>query len=147
MSHRAFRDRIARGGFLEWAEFLGNLYGTPLDDPPPGHDVLLEIDVEGARQVVERLPAASVILLLPPSLEVQRERLVSRGDDEQHVARRLAKGEEEVRLGRELAGGNIVVNDDIDRAVAEVRGIVERTRAARRTAAPSPGRGDDSEDT
>ena len=147
MSHRAFRDRIAQGGFLEWAEFLGNLYGTPLDDPPPGHDVLLEIDVEGARQVVERLPAASVILLLPPSLEVQRERLVSRGDDEQHVARRLAKGEEEVRLGRELAGGNIVVNDDIDRAVAEVRGIVERTRAARRIAAPSPGRGDDSEDT
>ncbi len=147
MTPGAFRDRIDGGGFLEWAEFLGNLYGTPLADPPPGHDVLLEIDVAGARQVVDRLPEATVVLLLPPSAEVQRQRLIARGDDEEHVRRRLAKGEEEVRLGRELSGGNVVVNDDIDRAVAELGGIVQRTRAARRAVAPSPYRGDDSEDT
>ena len=142
----AFRDRIARDGFLEWAEFLGNLYGTPLAEPPPGHDVLLEIDVAGARQVVDRLPEATVVLLLPPSTEVQRERLIARGDDEEHVRRRLAKGEEEVRLGRELAAGNVVVNDDVDRAVADVGAIVKRTRAARRGVAPSPDSGDDSEE-
>jgi guanylate kinase len=125
---REFRRRAAEGGFLEWAEFLGNLYGTPLPDPPPGSDVLLEIDVQGAEQVVARCPEAEVILLLPPSDEVQRARLVARGDPADHVRRRLDKGREEVHRGRVLARYE-VVNADLERAVEELAGIVSRTRA------------------
>ncbi len=126
-----FEARVADGGFLEWAEFLGHLYGTPRPAPPPGCDVLLEIDLEGARQVVAQDPGALVVLLVPPSEAVQADRLRQRGDDEAHVAVRLAKGRQEERDGRQLAA-HVVVNEDVDQAVAEVAGIVERTRAARR---------------
>jgi guanylate kinase len=127
----AFEEHARAGGFLEWAEFLGNLYGTPVPDPPDGHDLLLEIDLQGARQVMELRPEATVILVVPPSLEAQKTRLVARGDDQEHVRRRLAKGEEETRLGRALAS-RIVVNDDLERVVAEVAGIVDGIRSARR---------------
>ena len=120
-------ERVDAGGFLEWAEFLDNLYGTPSLEPPPGHDVLLEIDLQGAQQVVERYPDAVVILLLPPSPEVQEERLIGRGDPPEHVRRRIEKGRREVELGRQLARHE-VVNDQVDRAVAQVAGIVDRTR-------------------
>ncbi len=131
-----FMAHARAGGFLEWAEFLGNHYGTPQPEPPPGRDVLLEIDLQGARQVLARHPDATVILLVPPSSEDQRQRLRARGDDPEHIARRLAKGEEEARLGRDLAAETIV-NRDVDRAVSQVAGIVARTRAARSPRATS----------
>jgi len=123
-----FDAKIADAGFLEWAEFLGHRYGTPLPEPPPGCDVLLEIELQGARQVRELYPDAVVVLLLPPSPEVQAERLRDRGDDEAEVERRLAKGREEEREGRALTP-HVVVNDDLDRAVAEVAGILDAHRA------------------
>ena len=126
----SFEARAQAGGFLEWAEFLGNLYGTPVPDPPPGTDVLLEIDVQGAQRVVDLDPSAVVILLVPPSDEVQRARLVARGDPAHQVERRLAAGREEVRLGRSLAT-DVVVNDQVERAVDQVAGIVARARSAR----------------
>jgi guanylate kinase len=122
-----FRRRIAEGGFFEWAEYLGNLYGTPVPDPPAGADVLLEIDLQGAEQVVARCPKAVVVLLLPPSAEVQRARLVARGDPAAHVQLRLDKGREEVARGRELAQ-HVVVNGDLDQAVEDLAGIVSKTR-------------------
>jgi len=125
-----FMQRVEEDGFLEWAEFLGHLYGTPSPHPPPGADVLLEIDVQGARQVVEKHPGAVVVLLLPPSTEVQERRLEARGDPAAHVAMRLVKGAEEVRQARQLASVE-VVNDDIDRATTEVAGIIEAARSAR----------------
>jgi len=130
-----FERRVAAGGFLEWAEFLGHLYGTPLPEPPPGRDVLLEIDVQGARQVRARRPDALVVLLVPPSPAVQRARLLARGDSPEHVERRLAMSDEETRAGAALAGANRVVNDQVDRAVSEVAAIVERARAERRSRA------------
>jgi guanylate kinase len=95
--------------------------------PPPGADVLLEIDVQGAEQVVARCPDAVVMLLLPPSDEVQEARLVARGDSPEHVRRRLEKGREEVVRGRKLARHE-VVNADLDQVVEELGGIVSTIR-------------------
>jgi len=89
--------------------------------------VLLEIDLQGAAQVKRRHPEAVIVLLLPPSPEVQAARLRQRGDDEDEVARRLKLGVEEERVGRELTS-HVVVNDDLDRAVGEVEGILAAHR-------------------
>jgi guanylate kinase len=129
-----FEDAAARGGFFEWAEFLGNLMGTPIPDPPEGADVLLEIDVQGAEQVLAQRPDATVILLLPPSTAAQAERLAARGDDEEHIARRLSKGVQEVERGRKIAAFT-VVNDDLRQALGELTAIVDRTRTAAASAA------------
>ena len=123
----AFEAHAARGGFLEWNAHFDNLYGTPVPDPPPGHDVLLEIDVYGAADV-KRLDAGAVmILVLPPSPGVQEQRLRGRGDRPETIASRLARAAEEERLGRALAD-HVVVNDDLGRAIDEVVGIVESHR-------------------
>jgi guanylate kinase len=122
-----FEERVAAGGFVEWAEVFGNLYGTPVPEPPSGHDVLLEIDVQGAEQVRARAPDAVVILLLAPSRAAQEERLRGRGEDDSTVARRLAEAEQEEAKGRALAD-HVVVNDDLRRATEEVAAIVEAHR-------------------
>lgn len=125
----AFESRLQRGGFLESASYLGHLYGTPTPDAPPGHDVLLEIDVQGARQVREADPAAVVVLLVAPSSEAQAERLRARGDDEEHVARRLELAAREEAEGRRIAD-HVVVNDSADRAVGELLGILAAHRGS-----------------
>jgi len=125
------------GGFLEWAEFLGELYGTPWPDPPLGFDVLLEIDLQGAEQVRDRHRDAVLVMLLPPSAAVQRDRLRLRGDDPETIEARLSIGAEEEARGALIADA-VVVNDDIDQAVAQVMGIIE----ARRTRLASPPRSD-----
>lgn len=126
----AFEARIARGGFLEWAEFLGNYYGTPTpDDLPPGHDLLLEIEVQGAAQIRSSAPDALIILLVPPSPEVQRARLIGRGDPMDQVEERIAKAAEELAAARALDAIE-VVNDDLDDAVAELGRIIASARAA-----------------
>jgi len=127
----AFEAQVAAGGFFEWAEFIGNLYGTPASDPVPGRDVLLEIDLQGARQVRAMRPDAVLILLLPPSPEVQEARLRARGDDEEHIARRLAEGAEEGRAGRALAD-HVVINDTVEQATADVASILKAHRSAAR---------------
>jgi guanylate kinase len=125
----AFEAAIEAGRFYEWAEFLGNLMGTPVPDPPEGSDVLLEIDVVGAEQVLAKRPDAVVILLLPPSLEVQAQRLAARGDDEDHIRRRVEKGVLEVERGRQIASYT-VVNDQLGQAMDDLTAIVARTRTA-----------------
>jgi guanylate kinase len=125
-----FRARIAEDGFFEWAEFLGHLYGTPIDTVPEGCDALFEIDVQGAEQVLAKRPRAVVILLVPPSTEVQAARLVARGDPADQVALRISSGLEEIRRARRLTSHE-VVNDDVVRATTEVAGIVAAARSAR----------------
>jgi guanylate kinase len=129
VDRETFEDAISRGGFLEWAEFLDNLMGTPIPDPPPGTDVLLEIDVQGAEQVLAERPDAIVVLLLPPSPEAQAARLATRGDDEEHVRRRVELGRSEVERGTQIAH-HTVVNEDLPQAVAELTAIVDATRSA-----------------
>jgi len=123
-----FDQHIRQGGFLEWAQFFENRYGTPVPVAPSGSDVVLEIDVQGAIQVREVDPAAVVVLVLPPNRSEQRRRMQHRGDTDEHVAKRLAKSDAEEDVGRVLAD-LVVVNDDLDRTVAEVAKVIEAHRA------------------
>ena len=129
VSREKFEQHLAEDGFLEHAEFLGNYYGTPVPDPPPGCDVLLEIEVQGARQVRALDADAVLILLEAPSFEHQLERLRGRGDPEEKVQQRLAKGTEEVEAATEL-DAHRVVNDTVDNAVVEIQKLIETARKA-----------------
>lgn len=121
----AFLQNVARGGFLEWTEFAGNghLYGTPRPDPDQAGDLLLEIELDGARQVKKLAPDSLLLFVVPPTHREWEDRLRGRGDDEASVRRRLAVGEQEIELGTRLAD-HVVVNDDVDRAAAEVADII-----------------------
>ncbi|MFZ4811431.1 MAG: guanylate kinase [Ilumatobacteraceae bacterium] len=123
----SFEHRIERGGFLEWTDFLGNYYGTPTPDPRPGRDTVLEIEVDGARQVKALHPEAVLIFVLPPSREEQARRLRGRGDPDHKVDQRVRKAEEEEPIGRALAD-HIVVNDDLERTLEEMLDIINRHR-------------------
>ena len=128
----AFEARIAADGFLEHAEFLGNLYGTPWPEAGDERDIVLEIDVQGAEQVIRRVPPDQrlFILLEPPSPEVQAERLRGRGDPPEQAEERIRVAQGEIDRARELDAIRIV-NDDLDRTVAEVQHLIEAARADR----------------
>ncbi|MGH3733234.1 MAG: guanylate kinase [Acidimicrobiales bacterium] len=126
-----FEKAIEAGQFLEWAEFHGHLYGTPQPGAPEGCDLLLEIEVQGAEQVLAVRPDAEVFLILPPSMERLEERLRARGDDDAHVADRLASAPAELQKGRQLAS-YVIVNDDVERASGEILSILEGLRRRRR---------------
>jgi guanylate kinase len=129
VDRETFEARIAADGFLEWNEFLGNLYGTPVPDPPAGTDTLLEIDVNGARQVRERIPDALLLFVEAPDRDVQRKRLEGRGDPPDKVQARLDESAAEAALARTL-GCVFLVNDDLDHAVAEIRKFIDAHREA-----------------
>jgi guanylate kinase len=130
VDEEAFEEHSSGGGFIESATVFGHRYGTPVPEAPPGHDVLLEIDVQGAAQVRERHPDAVVVLVVAPSREAQEERLRNRGDDEATIRRRIAEAEREEEAGRRLAD-HVVVNDELSRATDEVAAIVESHRTRR----------------
>jgi guanylate kinase len=129
-----FESAAREGRFLEWAEFHGNLYGTPMPDATAGHDLLLEIEVQGAEQVRAAHPEAAVFLILAPSHDELEARLRGRGDEESHVDARLASTPAELARGRALSPYE-VVNDDVERAVSEILSILEGLRR-RRPGAP-----------
>ena len=124
-----FLAHVANGGFLEWVEFLDYYQGTPVPDPPAGHDVVFEIDVHGARQIAARYDDPLLLFVDAPTPEAQEARLRGRGDPEEKVRARLAKAAEERSLAEEL-GMIWVINDDLDRAVDEIRGLIEERRSA-----------------
>lgn len=122
-----FVARRDADGFLEWTEFLGNFYGTPQPDPTSDRDLVLEIEVDGAQQVKSRFPESILIFVLPPSRDEQRRRLIGRGDPDDKVVARLRKAEDEEPVGRALAD-HVVVNDDLERTVAEMLQIIGSRR-------------------
>lgn len=127
----AFLARVEAGGFLEWTEFLGNLYGSPMPPGDSDRDIVLEIELNGAEQVKAHHPAAILVFVAPPSRDEQRRRLEARGDSPEHVVERLRKAEEEEARGSREADV-VVVNDDLERAVAEVESVIGAARARRR---------------
>jgi guanylate kinase len=134
----AFQGMVEEKEFLEWAEYHGNRYGTSwsaLDEPlTRGQDVLLEIEVQGARQVRERRSDARLIFLIPPSMEVLEARLRQRGTEtEEAVAGRLALARRELAVADGLFH-YAVVNDDLERCVAEVCEILRAEREGRAVA-------------
>jgi guanylate kinase len=121
------------GGFLEWFDVYGDLKGTPRapveDHLAAGHDVLLEVDVQGALAVREIFPDAVLVFMRAPSREEQRRRLVARGqDDAAAIDRRLAQADAEEALADRFEA--VVVNDDPDRAADEVAAILNAHREA-----------------
>ena len=129
-----FEAMIAEGAFLEYADVYGNYYGTPLAPiearRSAGEDILLEIDTQGALNVMERCPDGTFIFLLPPSLEELRRRITGRGtESEESLARRLAAARDEIRLG--IRYRYAVLNDTVEDATARIQTILaaERLRA------------------
>jgi guanylate kinase len=123
-----FERRIAEGGFLEWTEFLGNYYGSPLPEPEPGADVVLEIEVDGAQQVKAIHPDALLIFVLPPTRAEQERRLRIRGDEPDTVVSRLRKAEDEEPIGMKLAD-HVVVNDDLHATVEQMLKLINQARS------------------
>jgi guanylate kinase len=122
-SNERFARTIAEGGFLEWAEFAGNRYGTPRDEVDrqlaAGESVLLEIELQGARQVRAAIPEALMVFLTPPSFADLEARLRGRGtEDDAAIARRLERARDEMAASREF--DVVVVNDDVVRAAREL---------------------------
>ena len=124
LSPDEFQRRIDAGGFLEWAEYAGNRYGTLRSElERDAHPLVLEIELQGARQVRERVPDAVSVFIAPPSEEALRTRLVGRGSDPpEQIERRLAVAREELAAEDEF--DHVVVNDDLDAAAEELSRLV-----------------------
>ena len=131
VSREEFQANLDRGNLLEHAEFVGNCYGTPKDVVESyrdrGVDVLLEIETNGARQVIAACPDALTIFLLPPNFEALESRIRGRStEDEETIQRRLAKARTELERAGEYKF--VVCNDDADRAAEEIRSIILAAR-------------------
>ena len=129
-----FEQMIAAGAFLEYADVYGNYYGTPLAPiekrRAAGEDILLEIDTQGALDVMEQCPDGTFIFLLPPSLEELRRRITGRGTEaEERLVRRLAAARDEILLGKRYRYA--VLNDTVEAATDRIQTILaaERLRA------------------
>lgn len=128
-----FEQMVDEGTMLEWASVFDHFYGTPADDVQTqrnsGRDVILEIDVQGAQQVHDRVPEAVLILLTPPSMDELARRLRGRGtESEEKIARRLDEAQRELSTASWF--NHVIVNEDLERTVSEVAAIIEEARSA-----------------
>ncbi len=135
VSHSVFQKMVERNEFLEWAEVLGNRYGTPRPDfkkfESEGIDLILDIDTQGAKKVKEEIGQPVLIYILPPSLKALRERLTNRGVDSLEMVKfRLANAKRDMQ---EAAGYQyVIVNDSVAEAVEKLKSIIIAERCRRR---------------
>ena len=127
LTKEAFEKMIGEGGFLEYANVYGNYYGTPLgkieERREAGQDILLEIDTQGALNVMKRCPDGLFIFLLPPSLPELERRIRGRGTEtEESLARRLGSAKKEIEIGRNYTF--VVINDTVRQAVKRIKAIM-----------------------
>ena len=127
-SREEFEELIRNGQMLEYAEYVGNYYGTPLtyvnETLDKGIDVFLEIEVQGALQVKKKVPDAVFIFLTPPDLNELQERLIGRGtDSEEVIAQRIERAREELALMSEY--DYAIVNDEVPLAAERVKRVIE----------------------
>lgn len=130
VDRETFERKIAEDGFIEYAQYCDNYYGTPADyvdnQLKAGKDVILEIEIQGAMKVKERFPDALLLFVMPPSAEELQRRLVGRGTEtEEVIAKRMSRANEEA-LGIEQYD-YIVINDDLARCTKEMHAIVQAT--------------------
>lgn len=134
-THEEFNELIEKDRLLEWAEFVGNKYGTPKDfvfeKLKSGYDVLLEIEVQGAIQVKDKFSDAVMIFLVPPSLSELEHRLRNRNTEtDKKIKLRLSKAKDEMQQ-TELFD-HIVINDDAIRAAKEVKNLILSLRGEKK---------------
>lgn len=134
VSRTTFERMVANGELLEWAEFAGNFYGTPRaaveEQVRAGNWVILEIELEGARQIRKTFPDALRIFILPPSLSELEQRIRNRGQDSNEaIARRLQRAREEIDAANEF--DIQIVNDDFEKALRAIEETLFATAAAR----------------
>lgn len=127
-----FKNKIKEGKLLEYAEFVGNYYGTPLDKVneklEAGSEVVLEIDVEGARQVKEKMPDCVMIFIAPPSKQSLYDRLRKRGtESEEIIQERVSKADREFK--KAYLYDYIVVNDEVNNAADRIMAIIRAEHA------------------
>ena len=132
VSEDEFDAMVQAGELLEWARVFGNLYGTPRsalsEARRHGRDILLDIDVQGAASLMKSLPEAVTVFVLPPSREVHEGRLRNRStEDERSVRARLGKAADEIVHCMEY--DHVVINEDLDDAVAVLKSILTAERA------------------
>lgn len=129
LTHETFEEHIRQNDFLEYAEYVGNYYGTPkkpvLDQIMMGNDIILDIDVIGCKQVKNAMPEAITIFIIPPSLEELEIRLRTRNTDtEDKILKRLQRARTE--LAEKDTYDYVIINDTIDKAAQEIIKIMER---------------------
>lgn len=134
-----FQEMIDTGAFVEWAEVYGNRYGTARADlealRAAGYDVILDVDTQGAANLLRRFPSAISVFVLPPSLEALAERLQARGTERgPALDERLAKARSVIPEVERY--GYVIVNDDFARAVTELRSIIVAERCRRQVRLP-----------
>ena len=130
----AFEAMIAHGDFLEWANVYGHLYGTGASqverERGNGRDIVLEIDVQGAESIRQKVPDLISVFILPPSFELLRNRLLARGTDSPaDLERRLRGAADEVEQYRYFQ--YVILNDDVDRASQQLASVIYAERARR----------------
>lgn len=135
VSRERFEESIAQGGFLEYACYSGNYYGTPRrmveEQLAAGRDVVLEIEVQGAMQIKRTFPRAVFIFIMPPSFECLQNRLTGRGTETmEKVALRLRAAYDEIDYAKEY--DYIIVNDDINIARAKLISVMQAAKCERR---------------
>lgn len=132
VSREEFERRIKNNGFLEYAEFVGEYYGTPMDyiekQMETGKEVIVEVEVQGALQVKDRIPEAVFIFIVPPSKKALVERLKNRGtDSKDKIVKRITKAEREYSLAYKY--DYIVVNDEVINAADRIYAIIRAEHA------------------